>query len=60
MTVQGFKYWKNAGGASSRVSSTDIPSTAKTIEASGTVMEANLPDLEYDSSYSYVAFATSL
>ena len=57
--VQGFKYWKNAGGTSSRVSATDIPSTAKTIEASGTVMEANLPDLDYDSSYSYVAFATT-
>ena len=59
VTVQGFKYWKNAGGGSSRVSETDIPSTAKTIEASGTVMEVSLSDLDYESSYNYVAFVTT-
>ncbi len=59
VTVQGFKYWKSAGGGSNRVSSTDIPDNAKTIEASGTVMEVSLSDLDYDSSYSYVAFATT-
>lgn len=59
VTVQGFKYWKSAGSGSNRVSSTDIPGNAKTIEASGTVMEVSLSDLDYDSSYSYVAFATT-
>ena len=58
MTVQGFKYWKNAGGAS-RTSGTDIPSNANTIEASGTVMEASLSNLDYNSDYSYVAFVTT-
>ena len=57
--VQGFKYWKNTEGGPSNVSSTDIPTTAKTIEASGTVMEVSLSDLDYESSYSYVAFVTT-
>ena len=59
VTVQGFKYWKSAGGGSNRVSSADIPSDAKTVEASGTVMEVSLSDLDYDSSYSYVTFVTT-
>ena len=59
VTVQGFKYWKSAGGSSNRVSSADIPSDAKTVEASGTVMEVSLSDLDYDSSYSYVTFVTT-
>ena len=59
VTVQGFKYWKSAGGGSNRVSSADIPSGAKTVEASGTVMEVSLSDLDYDSSYSYVTFVTT-
>ena len=59
VTVQGFKYWKSEGSGSNRVSSTDIPSNAKTIEASGTVMEVSLSDLDYDSSYNYVVFATT-
>ena len=59
VTVQGFKYWKSAGGGSNRATSTDIPNNAKTIEASGTVMEVSLSGLDYDSSYSYVAFATT-
>ena len=59
ITVQGFKYWKNAGSGSNRVSSTDIPGTANTVEASGTIMEVSLSNLDYESSYSYVAFATT-
>ena len=59
VTVQGFKYWKTTGSSPSRASSADIPSNAKTIEASGTVMEVSLSDLDYDSSYNYVVFATT-
>ena len=58
VTVQGFKYWKNTGGAS-RASGADIPSNANTIEASGTVMEVSLSNLDFDSNYSYVAFVTT-
>ncbi|MBQ9677997.1 MAG: hypothetical protein IJV44_07660 [Prevotella sp.] len=58
VTVQGFKYWKNAGGAS-RASGNDVPSNANTIEASGTVMEVSLSNLDFDSNYSYVAFVTT-
>lgn len=57
VTVQGFKYWKKAS-ANNRAAS-DIPSDAMTIEAKGTVMEVSLTDLEYASSYEYVAFATT-
>ena len=57
ITVQGFKYWKKAS-ANNRAAS-DIPSDAMTIEAKGTVMEVSLTDLEYASSYEYVAFATT-
>lgn len=57
VTVQGFKYWKNAG--TMRVAASDIPSTAQTVEVSGTVMEVNLSGLEYESTYNYVAFATT-
>ncbi|MBP3776816.1 MAG: leucine-rich repeat protein, partial [Prevotella sp.] len=57
ITVQGFKYWKKVS-ANNRAAS-DIPSDAMTIEAKGTVMEVSLTDLEYASSYEYVAFATT-
>lgn len=59
VTVQGFKYWKSDGGSSNRVAAQDIPSTAKTIEATGTMMEVSLSGLDYESSYSYVAFVST-
>ena len=62
--VQGFKYWKAANLAPSgdlaleaRKASPAIPADAQTIEAEGRVMEATLSGLDYECTYSYVAFA---
>ena len=64
ITVQGFKYWKAANLAPSgdlaleaRKASPAIPIDAQTIEAEGRVMEATLSGLDYECTYSYVAFA---
>ena len=64
ITVQGFKYWKAANLAPSgdlaleaRKASPAIPAEAQTIEAEGRVMEATLSGLDYECTYSYVAFA---
>ena len=64
ITVQGFKYWKAANLAPSgdlaleaRKASPAIPANAQTIEAEGRVMEATLSGLDYECTYSYVAFA---
>ena len=58
ITSQGFKYWRSStkSSQSGQRKTPAIPSDAKTIEATGTVMEANLTDLEYESTYNYVAF----
>ena len=54
---QGFKYWKlSAGARSEAVSRVSIPKNAMTIEAEGTVMEAELTGLDYESTYCFVAF----
>ncbi|MBP3744646.1 MAG: hypothetical protein J6I34_04420 [Prevotella sp.] len=64
ITVQGFKYWKAANLApngdlalEARKASPAIPADAQTIEAEGRVMEATLSGLDYECTYSYVAFA---
>lgn len=36
-----------------------VPKTAKTVEASGYVMTADITDLAYETTYSYVAFVTT-
>ncbi|MBO4907136.1 MAG: leucine-rich repeat domain-containing protein [Bacteroidaceae bacterium] len=64
VTVQGFKYWKTVAGVkadieSRRISEAEIPADAMTVEAKGQVMTASLKDLDYESSYSYVAFMTT-
>ena len=57
---QGFKYWKSAAGARAQGGSkVSVPADAKTVEASGQVMTAELTGLDYESSYSYVAFMTT-
>ncbi|MBR0201464.1 MAG: leucine-rich repeat domain-containing protein [Bacteroidaceae bacterium] len=58
ITSQGFMYWRSStkSSQSGQRKTPAIPSDAKTIEAIGTVMEANLTDLEYESTYNYVAF----
>ena len=57
VTSQGFKYWKNVAGA--RGAASDIPANAKTVEANGQVMTAQLTGLDYESDYCYVAFVTT-
>ena len=55
---QGFKYWK-ASTATTREGekhAPSIPKDAMTVEAEGTVMTAELTDLEYETEYCIVAF----
>ncbi|MBO7466138.1 MAG: hypothetical protein J6T94_00405 [Bacteroidaceae bacterium] len=52
ITQQGFIYWKG----STRAGGNDVPETATMIEAKGTVMNANLRELDYETTYHYVAF----
>ena len=54
---QGFKYWKEA--ASVRSAANGIPDNVLTAEATGTVMQARLTGLDYESNYCYVAFVTT-
>ena len=60
ITVQGFKYWKNASGARggdhAPLLASAIPADAQTVEAEGYVMEASLTGLDFNSEYCYVAF----
>jgi hypothetical protein len=55
---QGFMYWKK-GSSSIGGNSNNIPASAMTVEAKGNVMVATLENLDYDTEYSYVAFATT-
>lgn len=57
--VQGFKYWKKAGTSVHGMAKTNAPSNALTVEATGQVMTATLPDLAYNSDYEYHAFVTT-
>ena len=56
--VQGFTYWLVAPTAG-MTGATRIPAGAQTIVASGKVMKADLANLEYNSTYAFVAFATT-
>ncbi len=57
--TRGFKYWTNKNNSRGYGVPVNIPKDAKTIEANGTVMEADLKNLVYDAEYSYVAYATT-
>ena len=62
VAVQGFKYWKAVAGAKAANYAPNriaVPNDAKTVEATGQVMTANLKDLDYDTEYCYVAFVTT-
>ena len=63
ITVQGFKYWKSVSKVNSIGFETNdvtaVPSDAKTVEATGQVMNASLTGLDYDSEYTIVAFVTT-
>ena len=54
---QGFKYWKQVAGT--RGAASGIHSDALTAEATGTVMQAQLTGLDYESEYCYVAYVTT-
>ena len=56
---QGFMYWPQGASYVGRRDAPSVPSNAMTIEATGTVMEAKLTGLAYNTTYSYVAFATT-
>ena len=61
--VQGFKYWKGKAsdvkGMDAPQKAVSIPSDAMTVEATGQIMTANLTGLDYNSTYHYLAFATT-
>ena len=55
---QGFMYWKK-NSSSTRGNAKSIPANAMVVEAKGNVMIATLENLDYDTEYCYVAFATT-
>ena len=60
VTSQGFMYWPNTSSAStSRKKVTSVPASAMVVQAKGNVMTATLEDLEYETTYCYVAFVTT-
>ncbi len=56
LASQGFMYWKK-GSSNTRKSIKAIPSNVTIVEANGNVMTASFTNLDYESEYSYVAFA---
>ena len=61
VSSQGFYYWKIGGNNVSvaRMPAASIPKDAMKVEAEGNVMTATLEDLDYSSSYNYVAFVAT-
>ena len=60
VTSQGFMYWANTSSASSsRKKVTSVPASAMVVTAKGNVMTATLEDLEYETTYCYVAFVAT-
>ena len=58
IVVKGFKYWRTGVNMHTRAES--VPEDAITVEATGQqTMSANLKGLEYNSTYHYIAFATT-
>jgi len=56
---QGFMYWPNNTSFSFRKKAASIPDNVIVVRASGNVMTATLEDLEYETTYCYVAFVTT-
>ena len=55
---QGFMYWPSSTSVSLRKRAS-VPGGAMVVNASGYVMTATLEDLEYETTYKYVAFVTT-
>lgn len=60
VVVKGFKYWRTRTRTAIETRAASIPSDAITVEATGQqTMSANLTGLDYNSTYHYIAFATT-
>ncbi len=59
VTSQGFMYWPNNTSFSLRRKAASIPDDVTVVKATGNVMTATLEDLEYETTYNYVAFVTT-
>lgn len=56
---QGFAYWKAGSQAAKAKAAANIPTDAQTVEVKGTVMETTLSGLDYNTTYTYVAYVTT-
>ncbi len=57
---QGFKYWEVTASSRAMAPGTgSVPSNAQTVTANGIVMQASLTNLDYETTYCYVAFVTT-
>ncbi len=56
---QGFMYWPSKVSVSLRKKANSVPDNVTVVNASGNVMIATLEDLEYETTYNYVAFVTT-
>ena len=56
---QGFMYWPSKVSVSLRKKANSVPDNVTVVNASGNVMTATLEDLEYETTYNYVAFVTT-
>ncbi len=59
ITIQGFIYWNVTISSSSRKNAKGIPVNATKVLSSGNVMSAKLENLDYETTYCYVAFVTT-
>ncbi len=56
---QGFMYWPSNTSVSLRKKANSVPDNVTVVNASGNVMTATLEDLDYETTYNYVAFVTT-
>ena len=56
---QGFMYWEGNTSVSLRRRAASVPDGATVVNAQGNIMTATLKDLEYETTYNYVAFVTT-
>ena len=56
---QGFMYWEGNTSVSLRRRAASVPDGAMVVNAKGNIMTATLKDLEYETTYNYVAFVTT-
>ena len=58
VSSQGFIYWPVSNGGSGNAAPA-VPQDAMRVEATGTVMQASLTGLSYETGYCYMAYATT-